>query len=80
MWSPRHVLVTLFLCLLAGSLLMGCRAFEPETIIVNRAPETYLIGSPAEESGGYFHFHVFWYGTDVDGRALVVNLARSREK
>ncbi len=67
MWSPRHVLVILFLCLLAGSLLFGCRAWEPEAIIVNRAPETYIIGSPAETSGAYFHFHVYWYGTDADG-------------
>lgn len=67
MWSPRHVVVSLFLCLLAVSLLFGCRAFEPEAIIVNRPPETYIIGSPAETSGAYFHFHVYWYGTDADG-------------
>ncbi|HOX26646.1 MAG TPA: hypothetical protein PLL30_05650 [Candidatus Krumholzibacteria bacterium] len=67
MWSPRHVLVSLFLCLLAGSLILGCRAFEPEAVIVNRAPETYIIGSPAETSGAYFHFHVYWYATDADG-------------
>ncbi len=67
MWSPRHVLVIIFLCLLAGSLLIGCRAFEPEAIIVNRPPETYIVGSPAETSGAYFHFHVYWYGADEDG-------------
>jgi hypothetical protein len=67
MWSPRHVLVTIFLCLLAGSALVGCRAFEPEAIVVNRPPETYIIGSPAETSGAYFHFHVYWYGADEDG-------------
>ena len=67
LWSPRHLLVTLFLGLLAGTLLFGCRAFEPEAVIVNRPPQTYIIGSPAETSGAYFHFHVFWYGTDEDG-------------
>lgn len=67
MWSPRHAVVSLILCVLAGSLLFGCRAFEPEAIIVNRAPETYIIGSPAETAGAYFHFHVYWYGTDSDG-------------
>ncbi|MBD3222875.1 hypothetical protein GF314_16730 [bacterium] len=67
MWSPRHALVILFLGVMAVSLLFGCRAFEPETIIVNRPPETYIIGSPAETSGAYFHFHVYWYGTDEDG-------------
>lgn len=67
MYSPRRVLATLFLGLLAVLLLFGCRAFEPEAVIVNRPPQTYIIGSPAETSGAYFHFHVFWYGTDEDG-------------
>lgn len=48
--------------------LTGCRAFEPEAVIVNKAPETYIIGAPVEEGGGYYHFHVFWYGSDEDGR------------
>jgi len=67
MWSPRQALATVFLCLLAASLLFGCRAFEPEAADVNRPPETYIIGAPAETSGAYFHFRVFWYGTDADG-------------
>lgn len=67
MWSPRHALVTIFLCALAASLVFGCRAFEPESVVVNKPPETYIIGSPAETSGAYFHFRVFWYGTDEDG-------------
>ena len=46
----------------------GCRAFQPEAVIVNKAPETYIIGSPLEHGGGYYHFHVFWYGSDSDGR------------
>lgn len=48
--------------------LAGCRAFEPEAVIVNKAPETFIIGAPLEEGGGYYHFHVFWYGSDADGR------------
>jgi len=67
MWSPRHVVTTLFLCLLALTALFGCRAFEPEAVVVNRTPDTYIIGSPAETSGAYFHYHVYWYGTDADG-------------
>lgn len=67
MWSPRQALAAVFLCLLAASLLFGCRAFEPEVADINRPPETYIIGSPAETSGAYFHFRVFWYGTDADG-------------
>lgn len=54
--------------LLALSLLGGCRAFEPEAVVVNQAPETYIIGSPTEHGGGYYHFHVYWYGSDSDGK------------
>ncbi len=67
MLSRRQTTVTLFLCLLVTAALFGCRAFEPEVVIVNRPPETYIIGAPAETAGGYFHFHVFWYGSDLDG-------------
>ncbi len=49
------------------SLMGGCRAFEPEAVIVNRPPETYLVGAPLQEGGGYYHYHVFWYGSDEDG-------------
>lgn len=45
----------------------GCRAFQPEAVIVNKAPETFIIGAPIEEGGGYYHFHVYWYGSDEDG-------------
>ncbi|MBE0567852.1 MAG: hypothetical protein IH621_18000 [Krumholzibacteria bacterium] len=51
----------------AALLLTGCRAFTPEAVIVNKPPETYIIGAPMEEGGGYYHFHVYWYGSDVDG-------------
>jgi len=53
---------------LAVLVLTGCRAFQPEAVIVNKAPETYLIGAPLEHGGGYYHFRVFWYGSDSDGR------------
>jgi len=46
----------------------GCRAFQPEQAQVNKAPETYIIGAPAEDAGGYYHFRVYWYGRDEDGR------------
>jgi hypothetical protein len=46
----------------------GCRAFQPEAVQVNKAPETYIIGAPPEDSGGYYRFHVYWYGRDEDGR------------
>jgi len=67
MWSRQHTAVSVFLLLLAVTVLFGCRAFQPEVVIVNSPPETYIIGCPAETSGAYFHFHVYWYGTDRDG-------------
>ena len=48
--------------------LAGCRAFVPESVRVNKAPETYIIGAPPEDAGGYYRFHVYWYGRDEDGR------------
>lgn len=69
MWSRRRLALGYMLAaLLALTALFGCRAFEPEVVIVNNAPETYIIGAPSEEAGGYFHFHIYWYGTDADGR------------
>ena len=56
------------LILLGLVLLTGCRAFQPEAVIVNKAPETYIVGSPVEHAGGYYRFHVFWYGSAQDGR------------
>ncbi len=53
---------------LALLVLTGCRAFQPEAVIVNKAPETFIIGAPLEHGGGYYRFHVFWYGSDFDGR------------
>ena len=58
----------LTVALAAMALFAGCRAFEPEVVVVNKAPETYIIGSPLEHGGGYYHFHVFWYGSDQDGQ------------
>ena len=67
MWSRRRIVVGLLLGLLGLTVLFGCRAFTPEVVIVNRAPETFIVGAPAETSGGYYHFHVYWYGSDADG-------------
>jgi len=66
--SRRIIGWLLFVSVLAMGALFGCRAFEPETVIVNHAPETYITGAPQEGFGGQFHFHVFWTGTDRDGR------------
>ena len=64
-WAKSSVLLLAFFAL---TILWGCRAFEPEAVIVNKAPETYIIGAPPEHGGGYFHFHVYWYGSDEDGQ------------
>ena len=66
--SRRIIGWLLFVSVLAMGALFGCRAFEPETVIVNHAPETYITGAPQEGFGGQFHFHIFWTGTDRDGR------------
>ncbi len=64
----RRVLGGLYFALLVVVVaLVGCRAFQPETVIVNHPPETYITGAPQEGFGGQFHFHVFWTGTDRDG-------------
>lgn len=55
------------LLLLSLTLLYGCRAFDPEPVVVNRAPDTYLTGAPAETTGSGFRRHLYWYGTDRDG-------------
>lgn len=58
----------LLAAVLSATIFGGCRAFEPEAVIVNKAPETFIIGAPLEDGGGYYHFHVFWYGSDSDGQ------------
>ncbi len=58
------------LLLLSLTLLYGCRAFDPEPVIVNRAPDTYLTGAPAETTGSGFRRHLYWYGTDRDGEVV----------
>jgi hypothetical protein len=64
----RLAIVYVLVVVLALASLIGCRAFEPETVIVNHPPETYLTGAPTEDGGGQFHFHLFWHGTDSDGQ------------
>jgi hypothetical protein len=65
--QSRQVAGYLLVGIMAMMVMFGCRAFEPETVIVNKAPDTYLTGAPIEEGGGLFHYHMFWRGTDQDG-------------
>ncbi|MBU0740997.1 hypothetical protein KKG45_05490 [bacterium] len=68
MLSRRRIASWLIvIAVLATVALFGCRAFQPETVIVNHPPETYIIGAPQEGQGGQFHYHMFWTGTDRDG-------------
>lgn len=53
---------------IAAGLCAGCRAFQPASAVVNKPPETFLTGAPEEHGGGYYRFHVYWYGRDEDGR------------
>ncbi len=48
----------------------GCRAFDPEPIIVNIPPDTFVTGAPAETTGTVFNRHMYWYGKDVDGEVV----------
>ncbi len=61
----RWLLISMALVVI--SFFTGCRAFQPETVVVNLPPETFLTGAPIEHGGGYFHYHMFWYGSDEDG-------------
>ena len=56
--------------LFAMTLLYGCRAFDPEPVVLNRPPDTFIIGAAAETTGSVFRRHMFWYGTDRDGEVV----------
>ena len=56
--------------LLSLTLFYGCRAFDPEPVIQNDPPDTYIVGAPAETTGTGFRRHLYWYGTDTDGEVV----------
>lgn len=58
------------LVLLSLTLFYGCRAFDPEPVIVNRPPDTFMIGAPAETTGARYQRHLYWYGSDRDGEVV----------
>lgn len=69
--SESLLVVLALLVLLPGLMLLdGCRAFDPEPVIVNRPPDTFITGAPAETTGTRFLRHMYWYGTDVDGEVV----------
>lgn len=53
--------------MLSLTLFYGCRAFDPEPVVVNLPPDTFVIGGPGEDTGTGFRRHLYWYGTDRDG-------------
>lgn len=55
---------------LVSVLLPGCRAFDPEPIVVNQLPDTFITGGPVEEEGSRFRRHFYWYATDADGAVV----------
>lgn len=58
------------LLLLSLTLLYGCRAYDPEPPVINRAPDTFVTGAPGETTGTGFTRHMYWYGSDVDGEVV----------
>jgi hypothetical protein len=49
-------------------LLIGCREEVGTAADRNRPPDTYLTGCPAESTTSFYRVHLFWYGSDYDGR------------
>lgn len=68
--NESYLASTALVLLLGLTLLYGCRAFDPEPVIVNRAPDTWIIGAPAETTGGRFERHLYWFGADEDGEVV----------
>lgn len=58
------------LLLLSLTLLYGCRAYDPQPPVINRAPDTYVTGGPGETTGTSFTRHMYWYGSDIDGEVV----------
>ena len=56
--------------LLFMAVFYGCRAFDPEPVLVNTPPDTFITGAPAETTGTVFRRHMYWYGNDVDGAVV----------
>jgi hypothetical protein len=48
----------------------GCREDVGTQIDRNRAPDTYLTGFPADSTTSTYRIHLFWYGSDIDGRVV----------
>ena len=51
-------------------LLYGCREELGPGVDRNRPPDTYLTGFPAESTTSVYRVHLFWYGSDLDGRVV----------
>jgi hypothetical protein len=48
----------------------GCREQVGNEIDRNRAPDTYLTGFPPDSTTSTYRIHLFWYGSDYDGRVV----------
>jgi len=55
-------------CLPGLLFLWSCRRENPSNFDRNLPPETYIPGAPAESSLAYYRVHLYWTGTDPDGR------------
>jgi hypothetical protein len=71
-YRSRYLIATL----LVAAVWAGCRETEdPVDEERNRAPETYLVQSPAFNDAGYYLSHLFWDGYDPDGRVAFYEVA-----
>jgi len=71
-YRSRHLLVALLIA--AGW--AGCRdTDDPVGDERNRAPDTYLVQSPAFSQAGFYISHIFWDGYDSDGRVAYYEVA-----
>lgn len=56
--------------LLVFSLVIGCRQEVPPLFRPNQPPETTLTVIPEDSTQGFYSYHVYWHGTDSDGRVV----------
>src|SRR5512139_3181475 len=60
----------LFLLIVLVALAFGCRQEVPPLFRRNQPPETTLTIVPEDSAQGFYRYHVYWRGEDVDGRVV----------
>lgn len=62
--------VGLFLLFILFAMALGCRQEVPPLFRRNQPPETSLTVVPEDSALGFYRYHVYWHGTDTDGRVI----------